>query len=235
MASTVEQPAESLLLPAGALYAIGAYNAIGFAPFSIEGETMRNADNAPKLKLLSDTYRALSGMMNLITDRYHSDNMKGIYLFPGRKEQSSTVGDYQITATSSATPGFSLDFGKSLEQVGKKSVSFSELSGNDSPPTSTTAPASTPPVPFGSTLKGIGSVLLIQNAADELVIVGYGVKFNCALKQGIPFTHLGFRSIDEGYFTNNQFVATKRWNGDEQKASLPDDKLTVLKIRFYHF
>ena len=40
-------------------------------------------------------------------------------------------------------------------------------------------------------------------------------------------------SIDEGYFKQDQFIATKRWNGDEQKVSLPGQQLSVLKVRLY--
>jgi hypothetical protein len=32
---------------------------------------------------------------------------------------------------------------------------------------------------------------------------------------------------------NENFIVKKRWNGDEQKVKLPDDHLTVLKVKFY--
>jgi Domain of unknown function (DUF5597)/Beta-galactosidase len=226
---------ESLLLPAGALYSIGAYNSIGFAPFGIDGDRVKSPDNATNLKILKETNKAISGMMGLITTNYNSPKMKGAYIYPKRAEQKLEIGDYNITASNLAGGGFSMDFGKSLDQVGKAKISMAQLTGNDAPPPTnpSTAPAPPPPTPFGSTPKGIGSAIIIQNAVDEFYVVGYGLKLNFALKEGIAFNHLGFLSIDEGYFENDKFIATKRWNGDEQKSTLPEDKLTTLKITLY--
>ena len=75
--------------------------------------------------------------------------------------------------------------------------------------------------------------MIIQQDADEFFVIGYGSQLHFEIKKGIDFHHLGFISIDEGAFLNNQFVPKKRWNGDEQKAQLPEDKLTCLKIKLY--
>ena len=105
--------------------------------------------------------------------------------------------------------------------------------GPPTPETKDEKPKAMPAGPFGALPEDIGSAILIQSGADECYVVGYGVKLNFALKEGIAFNHLGLLSIDEGHFKNDKFIATKRWNGDEQKVALPDNQLTVLKIKLY--
>lgn len=222
---------ESSLMPAGAFYAIGKYNALGFAPFGIDGERMKSKENINNLNLLKSTYKAISQMTNVIAQNYGSDKMKGVYLNPIKEKQELNLGDYKLVASSSRKPGFSIDFGKSLEEAGKAKMSF----GPPSTETKEDKAKAMPAGPFGPLPEEIGSAIVIQNASDEFYIVGYGVKLDFALKDGIKFNHLGFLSIDEGYFENDKFVATKRWNGDEQKVSLAGDKITTLKIRLYRF
>lgn len=220
---------ESLLLPAGALYAIGAFNAIGFAPFGIDGEKTKSKESANNLNLLKGTFKHISGMVGLITQNYGSDKMKAVYLNPVKESQDLHMGDYKLTATNSRKGGFSIDFGKSLESEGKAKMSF----GPPSTETKEDKAKAMPAGPFGPLPEDISSAIVIQNAADEFYVVGYGVKLHFELKEGVKFEHLGYLSIDEGYFENDKFIATKRWNGDEQKASLPANQITTLKIRLY--
>ena len=215
---------ESMLSPAGALYAIGAFKSLGFAPFGIDGNGPKNPENAKNVSLLKDIYKALPQMAGLITSNYNSGKMKAVYIQPNKKKQTEALGDYLITATGSNVRGFSFDFGKSLEQLGKNRMG---------PPEAEKEKAA--PAPFGVVPEGLGSAIIIQPKQDEFYIVGYGVNLNFAFKEDIVFNHLGFLSIDEGYFEKEKFIATKRWNGDEQKASLPGDKLTILKIKLYRF
>ena len=226
---------ESLPVPAGALYAIGEFDALGFSAFGIDGPSVKSPENATNVRILTGLNETISQMATVITANYDSPKMRAVYINPKRKEHAIDIGDYQIIASSSGgMDGFSIDFGKSLEQVGKHKITFAELSGNDAPPQPAPAtPAAAPPVPFGGPPKPLGSAMIIQHSADEFYVVGYGVKLNFALKEGIAFNHLGFLSIDEGRFENEQFVAGKRWNGDEQKVSLPENQLTVLKVRLY--
>lgn len=220
---------ESSLLPAGALYAIGAFNAIGFAPFGIDGEKTKSKESANNLNLLKSSYKAISQMTATITQNYGSEKMKAVYLNPSKENQNLQMGDYNLTATNSRKGGFSIDFGKSLEMEGKAKMSF----GPPSPETKDDKPKAMPAGPFGQLPEDISSAIIIQNTADEFYVVGYGVKLHFELKEGVRFEHLGYLSIDEGYFENDKFIATKRWNGDEQKASLAANQLTTLKIRLY--
>ena len=154
---------ESLLMPAGALYAIGAYNALGLAPFGIDGEEMKSKKNTNNLNLLKNTYKAISQMTNIISQNYGNEKLKGVYLNPVKEKQELKMGDYKLTANSSRKPGFSIDFGKSLEEAGKAKMSFG-------PPTSETKEdkaKAMPAGPFGPLPEDIGSAIVIQNAADE--------------------------------------------------------------------
>lgn len=238
---------ESVLVPAGALYSIGAYNSLGFSPFGIDGESTLNPSSKTDLKIFIDTYAALSQMMGTITSNYNSGKMKGVYVNAKKTEQQVEIGDYILTAMPSGAGGFGLDFGKSIEQIGKSHLSPTALM-LDTPAPTTTAPAQvpvqpTPPAPSpvpAAALPGtgkpiMGAAIVIQTAPDEFIVVGYGTKFHFELKPDIKFQHLGFASIDEGTFENDRFIARKRWNGDEQKASLPDSQLTILRIKLYHF
>ncbi len=220
---------ESLLLPAGALYAVGAFNAIGFAPFGIDGEKTKSKESATNLNLLKGSYKAISQMTGTITQNYGSDKMKAVYLNPVKESQNLQMGDYKLTATNSRKGGFSIDFGKSLESEGKTKMSF----GPPSVETKEDKAKAMPAGPFGPLPEDISSAIIIQNSVDEFYVVGYGVKLHFELKEGVKFEHLGYLSIDEGYFENDKFIITKRWNGDEQKASLSANQLTTLKIRLY--
>ncbi len=216
---------ESMLSPAGALYSIGAFNSLGFAPFGIDGDGPKNPDNAQNVGILKEIYRILPQMSELITSNYGTGKMKAVYIQPNKKKQTIALGDYQITASTSNVQGFSPDFGKSLDLRGKNRMG--------APPTESSE--KTEPAPFGKIPEGLGAALLIEPAKDEFYIVGYGVNFHMEPKEGLVFKHLGILSIDEGEFVEETFVARKRWNGDEQKLSLPSDRLTVLKVRLYHY
>lgn len=220
---------ESLLLPAGALYAIGAFNSIGFAPFGIDGEKTKSKESANNLNLLKQSYKSISQMAGTITQNYGSEKMQAVYLNPLKESQSLQMNDYILTATNSRKGGFSIDFGKSLENEGKPKMSF----GPPSPEAKDEKQKAMPAGPFGPLPEDISSAIIIQNTADEFYVVGYGIKLHFELKEGVKFEHLGYLSIDEGYFENDVFIATKRWNGDEQKASLPGNQITTLKIRLY--
>lgn len=220
---------ESLMLPAGALYSIGAFNAIGFAPFGVDGERTKSKENAVNLNLLKGTFKHISGMMGIITQNYGTEKLKAVYLNPVKETQEISIGEYKLTATSGRKGGFSIDFGKSLEEAGKAKMSLGPPPTENKEDKAKAMPAG----PFGPLPEDISSAIIIQSGADEFYVVGYAAKFHFALKEGVSFSHLGFLSIDEGYFENDKFTATKRWNGDEQQVKLPLDKVTVLRVRLY--
>lgn len=217
---------ESILVPAGALYSIGAYNSIGFAPFGIDGSKFKLPENEQHVALFSQINKTLNNIPELITSNYNSKGMKAVYINQTKKEDKINIGGYTITATTSNAGGFSIDFGKSLEQIGKNKMSM----GGDSHGKEEPAPAFSP---FGPLPTGLGSAIIIENKKNEFYIIGYGVKLHFEVAKGIKYKHLGFISIDEGQFKNETFIPTKRWNGDEQKTILPDNKLSVLRVKLY--
>ena len=224
---------ESGLVPAGALYSIGEFDAIGFSPFGIDGERLKSAESATELKIFKEAYSTISNTMDLLTSFYNSPKMRGVYVNPKKPEHIVELGDYIITAKQIGPPAFSIDFGKSLEYVGKNRISFAELSGEaptaPSANNSSPVPNSGPPTAAPNSKPKIGSAIIIQQGADEFFVIGYGAQLHFEIKKGIDFQHLGFISIDEGSFLNNEFIPKKRWNGDEQKAQLPEDRLTCFE------
>ncbi len=221
---------ESILSPAGVLYAIGEYDAIGFAPYGIDGWTYEKNKT-----LLSDVNQTLAEMSGLITSKFNSPEMRGLYQAPMAKNKSIEMGDYVLSVSSAESHRFAIDFGKSLEKAGKETISFPQLMGIEIPegmpkPETQQDPPSNP---FAGLPKDYGAAIVVQNSADEFYILGYGLRVDFALKNGIAFKHLGYRSIEKGHFKNNEFVSTKRWNGDELKVVLPEGELTVLKVRLY--
>ncbi|HMG93031.1 MAG TPA: DUF5597 domain-containing protein [Chryseolinea sp.] len=228
---------ESGLIPAGALYSIAEFNSIGFSPFGIDGESVKSPEKATDLKILKEVYSTVSNTMDLLSSFYNTGKMRGVYVNPKKIEHIIELGDYIITAKQIGPPAFSIDFGKSLEYVGKNRISFAELSG-EAPaalPTGNSSPVpnSGPPPAAANNKPKIGSAMIIQPEADVFLVIGYGLQLHFEIRKGIDFQHLGFISIDEGAFVNNQFVPKKRWNGDEQKTQLPEGKLTCLKIKLY--
>lgn len=221
---------ESGMAPAGVLYSIGAYSSLGFSPFGIDNDKLQLPESAKDLNLFTQSYSTLGNMMQLITSNYGTGNMDALYIFPKRAEQKIELGNYVITATSSTIGGFSLDFGKSIDKIGKVPVGPAGPAMPAAPAPAVSEGPGAPP-PSGP----VGAAIMIRTGADEFMVVGFGVKLHFETKPGFNVQHLGFASIDEGRFENDQFIATKRWNGDEQKASLPEDRITVLKIKLYHF
>jgi beta-galactosidase GanA len=221
---------ESILSPAGALYAIGEYDALGFAPYGIDGWT----DEKSKT-LLTEVNHTLAEMSTLITSKFNSPDMRGLYQAPMARNKSIEIGDYILSVSSAESHRFAIDFGKSLEKAGKETISFPQLMGIEVPEgmPHQEEQKGPPPNPFAGLPKDYGAAIIIMNNPDEFYIVGYGLRVDFALKNGISFNHLGYRSIDKGYFKNNNFIATKRWNGDELKVVLGEGELTVLKVRLY--
>lgn len=219
---------ESLLAPAAAIYSIAQYDALGFAPFGIDGDRVKNSNNADQVALLQQTYGGLSDMTPIISEHLGKSSMQGVYLYPLRTTQEIQMGDYVVKATDSRSGGFSVDFGKSLEKWGKSGppgIPSGAIAGPE--------PEAMPAGPFGPMPKKLGAAMVIQTGTDEFIIAGYGVKFGFEVMPEVAYSHLGLLSIDEGNFKGGRFNPTKRWNGDEQKVSLPPNQFTMLRVKLY--
>ena len=69
-------------------------------------------------------YTLANGKTLEMLSPFSSEKMKGVYLNPVKEKQELKIGDFKLVATSSRKPGFSIDFGKSLEEAGKAKMSF---------------------------------------------------------------------------------------------------------------
>lgn len=83
--------------------------------------------------------------------------------------------------------------------------------------------------------------LIIQTGADEFIVAGKSLDLFYSLKDSGQ--RIGVLSADDGFFKGNQWIATRRLNGDETHAStwdgtgnkMPSDKPGIQKIILYHY
>lgn len=77
--------------------------------------------------------------------------------------------------------------------------------------------------------KGRACGMIIELAPDDFVVVGTGFDVTFREMAG-PLRDAELLSIEEGIFDGQQWVPSRRLNGDERHVSLPD-KSTVLRVR----
>ncbi len=200
---------ESTLIAARGLYIIGEYDAIAFSPFGIDITPEENITPQveKEYRLLRESYEAMQSMNDLITSKIGTDEMRGIYLYNGREQDSVRIGDYQLKFS----PRKSFDIGALMA------------------PTSGGAPRPAQP-------KGIeqGGALIVQSAPDEFYVVGYG--FNADITfVGKKAKFSGYDSIYEGKFENGKFVPRRLLNGDERNVFAGHEHVKVLKVNMYHY
>jgi len=204
---------ESSVSAARGFYAIGEWDAIAFSPFGIDSWANGVTDvPSAQQKLFADGYGLLAEMQDLIVANLGSDTMRGVYLYNGHASDSMTIGDYTI----SFGRGRSFNIGALMAPA------------TGAQPGGQNRPAQQEP-------RFEGAAIVIQNAPDEFYIAGYGVNADFTLKEGIKHSYYGYDSIWEGTFENGKFVEGRLLNGDERNAFLPDGKVTVLRVKMYHY
>ena len=77
--------------------------------------------------------------------------------------------------------------------------------------------------------KGRASGMIIALAPDDFIVMGTGFDVKFREMEG-PLRDAQLISIEEGTFQGDQWVATRRLNGDERHVSLPE-RSTVLRVR----
>jgi hypothetical protein len=77
--------------------------------------------------------------------------------------------------------------------------------------------------------KGRASGMIIELAPDDFIVMGTGFDVTFRELDG-PLRDAQLISIDEGTFQGQQWVPTRRLNGDERHVSLPD-RATILRVR----
>ena len=93
----------------------------------------------------------------------------------------------------------------------------------------------------GGKSTAIAGGLIIQTGPDEFIVAGKSLDLFYFPKDSSQ--RIGVLSADEGFFRGNQWIATRRINGDETHAStwdgtgnkMPADKPGLQKIILYHY
>ena len=88
---------------AKAVYAIGHYEAIGFAPFSIESK------EKPEEEELGKMYRLLAQLTPIITAHHGQNKIEGVLLDKDNPQDQFVLGDYQFTVRHSHTLGWEVE------------------------------------------------------------------------------------------------------------------------------
>lgn len=199
---------ESTLVGARGLYIIGEYDAIAFSPFGIDYEDSELNPNLEKQhRLLAESYDQMQQMGSLITDNLGSDKMRGIYLYSGRETDEVEMGDYVLTFG----PRKSFDIGALMAPAGGGFQAEDQQQIEQ------------------------GGALIVQTAADEFYVVGYGFNADVKLKDGVKSKFCGYDSIWEGRFENGKFIPGRLLNGDERNVFASYDKVNALKVKMFHY
>jgi hypothetical protein len=77
--------------------------------------------------------------------------------------------------------------------------------------------------------KGRASGMIIELAPDDFIVMGTGFDVTFREVEG-PLRDAQLISIDEGTFQGQEWVPTRRLNGDERHVSLPD-RATIVRVR----
>lgn len=201
---------ESTVSGARGIYAVGEWDAIAFSPFGIDSwaDGVLEAPSDQQL-LFASSYSLLSDMDPLIRAHLGKDSMRGTYLYDGHTADTLTIGNYVVAFGR----GRSFDIGAMMAPAG----------------------GGFGPAGARNEQRFEGAAILIQAAADEFYLAGYGVNATFRLVEGVKHSFCGYDRIDEGVFENGNFVPGRRLNGDERNAFLPEGNVTTLRIKLYHY
>jgi hypothetical protein len=71
--------------------------------------------------------------------------------------------------------------------------------------------------------------MIVELAADDFIVMGTGFDVIFREMEG-PLRDAQLISIEEGTFQGDQWIRSRRLNGDERHVSLPE-RSTVLRVR----
>lgn len=202
---------ENTLNAARALYAFGEYDALGFAPFGIDGGIGSNRTTPAGLEHLTNTYRILNNMIEVITSNFGSEKMRGLIVDQNNPQHTIEMGNFIITATLRQQRR-AINTGQSLEQLAAENAALARQAQEQSS----------------------GGAIVLHTDENEFVFVGYGINLQFRLKDAIKHSTLDIASKDEGTFIHNVFVPGRRLNGDERGAGLPE-QTGAMKVRLYYY
>lgn len=217
---------ESGAVAARPIYAIGEWDALCFSPFGIDD--MKPGNLNEDQKLYSETYKTIQNMMGLITANIGSDKMRGVFIYPGKENQTIEMGNYQFKFS----PKKGFDIGLIMGQAGQRAERNRQ--GN------TGSDEAAPPAPnmfgpSGPQKPAMGGAVMLQISDNEFYVVGYGINADVTLKDDIKHSFCGYDSIWEGTFQNDRFIPGRLLNGDERSVYLDSSKIGALKVKMYHY
>ena len=201
---------ESTLVGARALYIIGEHHAIAFSPFGIDATEAerQNPSLRDEQKKLKQAYETMQNMGDLLTGKLGSKQLRGTYLYTGHDKDTLTIGDYQFTFG----PKKGFDIGALMAPAGG---GFGEKKEPEKIQQ--------------------GAALILQAAADEFYLVGYGFNADIKLAPGKKASYVGIDKIYEGRFENGNFIPGRILNGDERNVYADYSDVQVLKVVMYHY
>jgi len=195
-------------------WAIGNHAALGYSPFGIE--------NLPEDTPLAGAYKALGGMMPVLTRRQAEGKVLPVVQETAeQRNQTVSLGGYQLTFT----------FGGGGRGQAPPQPAAATAGGRGTTPAAAAQPLRQPQ-------QNLAFGLVINTAPNEFVVVGQGLSLTAVPDTPGPKI-AGFGAIDEGRYEKGVWIPGRRINGDESssgsRASLRGPGIGALKIRLYRY
>lgn len=189
-----------------AFYVFGKFNTLGYAPFGVDGgDSWANVDDLSHLK---DVYLTLQQLTPLIVKNSGTDKISGLLADNNYRSDSVVIGGYKIKGI-----------------LGKRSGG-SELAGVD---------IFGKPVTIPENINQAGGAIIICTAPGEYYIAGRNMRINFHTETPQIDKHVSFLLIEEGKFTDGEWIPGRRLNGDEFNISLPAGKSMIYKASVYTY
>lgn len=197
-------------------WALGHHSALGFSPFGIESTRAESQ--------IAQAYQLLSEMLPQLADWQAARKVDAILVQDGEQQKAISLGGYKITLNARRRWRPPVAAGTTTAPTASP-VSASPVLGPDGVGLSDSR--ALPP-------DGRFFALVVNTAPDEFLFVG---------SNGVPSFEVDspgpgrveISSKDEGRYSEGQWVAGRRLNGDESGNGLPESSIGMLKIKLVRF
>lgn len=193
---------------ARALYTFGKYNAMGYAPFGIDGGGIFNSAD-PKDESLGKVYKCLQNLASYIKQYGGTENISGMFIDEGAQSAKSVeMGDYTISASRFSSSGLFKMTGGRFGVEGEEDKSAA------------------------------GLIVIKLRDNEFLVAGGVGgVSINVSKGKTNKSENIGISSVDEISFEKGKEL-THRLNGDETAmgaAIIKPGEVKIFRIKMYGY
>lgn len=189
-----------------AFYVFGRFNSLCYAPFGVDGgDSWANVDDLSHLK---DAYSTLRQLTPLIIKYSSTENMSGLLTDNNYMNDSAYIGGFKVKGT-----------------LGKRSGG-AELAGID---------IFGKPVEIPENTSQAGGAIIICPAPGEYFIAGRNMRINIYPEIPDKNINVSYLLLEEGKFTDGEWVPGRRLNGDEFNISLPAGKSMIYKVSVYTY